>query len=104
MEDVGADGVLALAFGTFTSPAPAQQADFDLADFECWKIRRDGHRWELDRLTSDGPVPTAFTCEGRSCVNRELIQAEDGTVTEVFRHIYFPRGRPFWAPAQDGQH
>jgi hypothetical protein len=24
-------------------------------------------------------------------MNRELIEANDGTITEVFRHIYFPR-------------
>ena len=71
----------------------AQDAEFDLKNFSCWKIRRSGDELELDRLTSEGPVPTAYQCTGRSCVNREFIEAKDGTVSEIYRHIYFPRDR-----------
>ena len=77
----------------FPPASAAQEAAFDLTSFDCWKIRRDGDVLELDRLTSDGPVATVFSCNGRSCVNRAFIEAKDGTVSEVFRHIYLPRDR-----------
>ena len=99
----GTSGVLSAAlicagaalFGgaVFPPASAAQEAAFDLTSFDCWKIRRDGDVLELDRLTSDGPVATVFSCNGRSCVNRAFIEAKDGTISEVFRHIYLPRDR-----------
>ncbi len=83
----------AFASASYPSALRAETATFDLMHFSCWKIRRQEDRLELDRLTSDGPVTTAYFCEGRSCVNREMIETEDGTTSEVFRHIYFPRYR-----------
>ena len=71
----------------------AEEARFDFENFDCWKIRRSGDTLELDRLTSAGPVPTTYSCSGRSCVSRELLEAKDGSVSEVYRHIYIPRDK-----------
>ena len=88
-----ATALLALCGMSIPQALVAQDAAFDLKSFSCWKIRRSGDELELDRLTSEGPVPTTFQCNGRSCVNREFIQAKDGSVSEIYRHIYFPRDR-----------
>lgn len=88
-------GIAAFLAALLAVPAAlsAQDKPVDFAHFDCWKVRRDGDRLELDRLTSEGPVATVFACSGRSCVNRGQIEAKDGTVSEVFRYIYFPRDR-----------
>lgn len=75
------------------SSAAAEAMSVDINQFDCGVIRKDGDVLELDRRTTAGPVTTWFSCTGRSCLNRERIAAADGSTSEVFRHIYLPRGR-----------
>lgn len=102
-------GITAFVAALLAGPAAlsAQDTPVDFAHFDCWKVRRTDDRLELDRLTSAGPVATVFNCSGRSCVNRAQIEAKDGTISEVFRYIYFPRDRneyvSSWAMWRQGE-
>ena len=71
----------------------AEDMAVDLKKFDCGVVRKNGESLELDRRTTAGPVTTRFFCTGRSCLNREQIEAADGSTSEVFRHIYLPRDR-----------
>lgn len=60
----------------------AQQIDYDPERFDCLELRRDGSflvYW--DRFVMN------FTCTGASCVNHEQRTDENGSVSEIFRHI-----------------
>ena len=71
----------------------AQQSEFDPLSFDCMGIRREGGLLELlEGLGSPSFTLTKFSCIARSCVHHDRIAGEDGTDSELFRHIYLLEG------------
>lgn len=74
----------------FPWTSDAQHLDFDPLSFDCMGIRREGGLLELlEGLGSPSFTLTKYSCIQQSCVHHSRIAAEDGTISDLFRQIYF---------------